>query len=441
MNASPVGSTPTRCSTCSRPRSSSADAVDQRLGHRLDREGLARVADLVDLAVDRRDDDAEPGRVGLGQFGDVGRDLAAGQRGEPRVQLLEVGLDGRGGAWPVGRNSLQGPEQFPCTRTWIAPAARPAPGWGEAPRIGACGDEAACDGRPNAAGACGDAGGLRIADGTASGLFTFAPEWRGGPMSTGGPDCPGVGAYSPADFESGGAILAVVDACPYAAVLEPELNLRLAKILNLALLSCVAALGLGRPAEAAYVVVNADPAFGPRVPQSGLAGKWCAVHHARKVGLVSFAAVGCPIPVYPAFRASPVLPLGQCACPASQDVELYFYNRSDDGQTDRRDDRHRHLTRRRFWSRERRKATSIQELVDFAIDGSQLVGFHTSSAHTTLPALRAGSLAGSGEYDFALEFSSDDAHLVAHGSTGRWISLEQCRHQSSLSAIDIADAE
>jgi hypothetical protein len=36
------------------------DAVDQRLGDRLDRELLARRADLVDLAVDGGDGDAEP---------------------------------------------------------------------------------------------------------------------------------------------------------------------------------------------------------------------------------------------------------------------------------------------------------------------------------------------------------------------------------------------
>jgi hypothetical protein len=55
------------------------DAVDQRLGDRLDRERPARVADLVDLAVDGGDGDAEPGGVGLGQLGDVAGDLAAAQ--------------------------------------------------------------------------------------------------------------------------------------------------------------------------------------------------------------------------------------------------------------------------------------------------------------------------------------------------------------------------
>ena len=74
------------------------DAVDQRLGDRLDRERLARRADLVDLAVDGGDGDAEPGRVGLRQLGDIAGDLAAAEAAEAGVQLFEVVLDRRSGA-------------------------------------------------------------------------------------------------------------------------------------------------------------------------------------------------------------------------------------------------------------------------------------------------------------------------------------------------------
>ena len=146
LNASPDGSTPIVAQHLLAAAVLERHAVDQRLGDRLDREGLARVADLVDLAVDRRHDDAEPGRVGLRQFGDVGRDLAGGQRGEAGVQLLEVGLDGRGGAGRSGGIHCRAWSNFRA-RGLDSARCPTAPAWGEAPRIGACGDEAARDGR------------------------------------------------------------------------------------------------------------------------------------------------------------------------------------------------------------------------------------------------------------------------------------------------------
>jgi hypothetical protein len=69
------------------------DAVDQRLGDRLDRELLARRADFVDLAVDGGDGDAEPVGVGLLQLRDVAGHLAAAELAEAGVELFEVVLD------------------------------------------------------------------------------------------------------------------------------------------------------------------------------------------------------------------------------------------------------------------------------------------------------------------------------------------------------------
>ena len=94
------------------------DAVDQRLGDRLDRERLARRADLVDLAVDGGDGDAEPGGVGLGQLGDVAGHLAAAEVAEAGVKLFEVVLDRarRGGSLSAGRDAWHPEKQLPCYR-------------------------------------------------------------------------------------------------------------------------------------------------------------------------------------------------------------------------------------------------------------------------------------------------------------------------------------
>lgn len=68
-------------------------AVGDRLGDRLDGEWLARVAHLVDVAIHSDQGDAQPGRIGMGQLGDITGDLAAGGLQEFRVQLFEISLD------------------------------------------------------------------------------------------------------------------------------------------------------------------------------------------------------------------------------------------------------------------------------------------------------------------------------------------------------------
>src|SRR5262249_15481076 len=68
--------------------------VRQRLRDRLDGEGLAGVTDLVDVAVGRREADRGPIRIRLAGPADVVRDLAAAEVAVPRVQTLEVRLDG-----------------------------------------------------------------------------------------------------------------------------------------------------------------------------------------------------------------------------------------------------------------------------------------------------------------------------------------------------------
>jgi hypothetical protein len=71
-------------------------AVHEGLRHRLDGEAYAGIARRVDLAIDRSDGDAEMGRVGLAELGDVVGRLAAGDRCHAGEKLPQIIFDGRG---------------------------------------------------------------------------------------------------------------------------------------------------------------------------------------------------------------------------------------------------------------------------------------------------------------------------------------------------------
>jgi hypothetical protein len=64
--------------------------VGERLGNRLEGEGLARVADLVDEPVARGNADAEPVRIGARKLGNVVRDPAVREAQETGAQRLQV---------------------------------------------------------------------------------------------------------------------------------------------------------------------------------------------------------------------------------------------------------------------------------------------------------------------------------------------------------------
>jgi hypothetical protein len=68
-------------------------AVHERLRHRLDGEGVVGVADRVDLAVDGGDRDAEQRGIGLAEFRNVVRRLAAGDVRDPGVQIGQIVLN------------------------------------------------------------------------------------------------------------------------------------------------------------------------------------------------------------------------------------------------------------------------------------------------------------------------------------------------------------
>jgi hypothetical protein len=298
---------------------------------------------------------------------------------------------------------------------WAAPGCPVSPGLGRgAPDRGKqrCG---ARDGRRTQRGDC-DAYRLRKADERRRDCLHLRQIGSARHVDR-DPGLPGVGACCPADLQSDGAILAFVHACPYVAVLEPELNLRHAKILNIALLSCVAALGLGRPAEAAYVVVNADPAFGPALPKLG----WRAtgalfVPDACAIGAaVASGAVGSPYKV--TLSSVPWYFFGTCAGAMLQDVKLYFYNTDDPGTNIE-------LLKFDEFGANSDPGGTERELVDFTFNtvlspvNTSVVAFHTTLSD---PEPASDWLAGNGRYSFALEFSSDNARLVAYGPNGEVI--------------------
>ena len=77
-------------------------AVDEGLGHGLQRQHVAMVARMHHLAVHRRDRDREGVRVGVGEFGQVLGQLAAALGAALREEVLQEG----GG---VGRKRMRHP--------------------------------------------------------------------------------------------------------------------------------------------------------------------------------------------------------------------------------------------------------------------------------------------------------------------------------------------
>ena len=72
------------------------EAVDERLGNRLYRERLQRVADFINVARCRDQANAEPFWIGFGKLRDVGCNVALAHSGELVVKVIEVVGNGRG---------------------------------------------------------------------------------------------------------------------------------------------------------------------------------------------------------------------------------------------------------------------------------------------------------------------------------------------------------
>ena len=97
LKASPDGSTPILASTASSPRSASARPYVNGLLTDWIVNGCRGVAHFVDDAVARRDADAEPFGVGMGELGDVVGERTRRVARVARMQVGEVGVDRRCG--------------------------------------------------------------------------------------------------------------------------------------------------------------------------------------------------------------------------------------------------------------------------------------------------------------------------------------------------------
>lgn len=177
-----------------------------------------------------------------------------------------------------------------------------------------------------------------------------------------------------------------------------------AKPLKTALVSCVFALGAATTAHAAYVVIRADPAFGPEFPNLG----WRATGALfipdsckAAIGLLSY--VFNPLSV----SLANIDPL--CSSSRLQDVKLQFYNLQDPAVTVE-------LLDIGLYGADRRPRDSsddlVQELMDYSFSRGALVGFHST---LSVPKRATDLLAGGGSDCFSLELSSNSARLVAFG--------------------------
>jgi len=178
--------------------------------------------------------------------------------------------------------------------------------------------------------------------------------------------------------------------------LEHVLKLRFGKSLNIALLACAATLSAAGPAEAAYVVIKADPTYGPAYPGLG----WRA-SGALYVPDSCLAAVGSSTTTLA--MASDSL----CAGAQIENVKIHFYNTGDPATTIE-------ILNVGIYAEDTGAPGNVtdvsQELLDLSFNGGLLTGLHTS---LSLPVLSNDLLAGHGADWFSLEFSSPGSHLVS----------------------------
>ena len=180
---------------------------------------------------------------------------------------------------------------------------------------------------------------------------------------------------------------------------------RFAQACQAAVLSSVAMLGsvaVVQPAEAAYVVIRADPAYGPEF--AGLGWRATGALYIPDACL-AVAALGSyfvnPLTV-PLADISPV-----CGNSRLQDVKLQFYNLADEDTTVETLDIGVYAADTGTPS----DADDLaQELIDYSFSRGALVGFNTT---LSTPQRATDLLAGAGRNCFSLDFSSDTARLVA----------------------------
>ncbi len=190
----------------------------------------------------------------------------------------------------------------------------------------------------------------------------------------------------------------------------------LAKTLKLVLLSSVVALGVARNADAAYVVINADPAYGSQFP--GLSWRAVGALYIPDLCLGIVTALNTP----PGIAINPfTVNLGQawplCSLAQIQDVKLQFYNTASGAVVDTLNigTYKADLPPANF-----NHDLTIQELIGFTFKNGALDGFSTTLSTPMLSAAASAYSAtpGAGSRCFALELSSATARVESFNTTG-----------------------
>lgn len=169
-----------------------------------------------------------------------------------------------------------------------------------------------------------------------------------------------------------------------------------AKTANVALVAGVAALAAVAPADAAFVVIVADPVYGPEFPNLG----W------RAEGLM-FVPDACRNAVS---QQTVTLFMAQdavCAGAQLQDVKLHFYDVRDPGRATLET-----LNIGTYTEDSGSMAYGFdvtQELIDISFSNDQVVAFHSS---LSFPLLANHALAGGGNNRFSLEFSAENPPVI-----------------------------
>ena len=184
------------------------------------------------------------------------------------------------------------------------------------------------------------------------------------------------------------------------------MNTTLAKTLKVALLSCVVALGVARTADAAYVVINADPVYGKLLPGvSWRAVGSLYVNDSTPTSCLP-TALGFNQPPGIAINPFPVI-LGlagsKCSDSGIVGVQLQFYETTtfEILQTGDVDD----FTADKFWPDFTRNRLDA-ELISFTLRDGELEALTTTLSR---PVYFSG--VGGGDYCFAVELSLSLIHI------------------------------
>lgn len=181
--------------------------------------------------------------------------------------------------------------------------------------------------------------------------------------------------------------------------LEHVLKMRFGNTIHALLLAAAAT--VAGPAHAAYVVIKADPTYGPAYPGLG----WRA-SGALYVPDSCLAAIGSSM------TTLTMATDGLCAGAQIENVKIHFYNTADPGTTVE-------ILNVGTYTEDDGTVASTndvtQQLIDLSFNGGLLTGLHSS---VSLPVLSNDLLAGHGVDYFSLEFSSVGSRLLSFGLEG-----------------------